>query len=228
MKRSHIDSLINKTLETLEKHQFVLPKFAYWTHSDWTNKNVAQCQEIIDLELGWDVTDLGTNSADSSLVLFTIRNGSVEGNSYPKPYAEKIIMLNEGVVVPLHFHRHKMEDIINRGKDKLLLKLYNSTTDEDLDKKSKIHYSIDGCHHESDAGVIVSLDPGESITLTPLLYHSFWTDKGPLLVGEVSMVNNDHTDNRFHESIARFSTIEEDTQAQWVLSNEYNIIIKRG
>ncbi|EJS87388.1 hypothetical protein AAUPMB_14130, partial [Pasteurella multocida subsp. multocida str. Anand1_buffalo] len=33
--------------------------------------------------------------------------------------------------------------------------------------------------------------------LTPFLYHSFWAEDGVVLAGEVSMANDDLTDNRF-------------------------------
>ena len=40
--------------------------------------------------------------------------------------------------------------------------------------------------------------------------------QGRVLVGEVSQVNDDHTDNRFFEPIGRFPSIDED-EAPWRL-----------
>jgi len=65
--------------------------------------------------------------------------------------------------------------------------------------------------------------PGESICLEPGVYHAFWGQKGkgPVVVGEVSAVNEDMGDNRFAERVARFPTIEEDERPLHLLCNEY-------
>ena len=44
---------------------------------------------------------------------------------------------------------------------------------------------------------------------------------GAVLLGEVSMCNDDENDNRFYEPIGRFPTIEEDEPAYRLLCNEY-------
>jgi len=48
----------------------------------------------------------------------------------------------------------------------------------------------------------VRLAPGESISLQQRCYHKFWA--GRVLVGEVSLVNDDQRDNRFYEPTGRF------------------------
>ena len=65
--------------------------------------------------------------------------------------------------------------------------------------------------------------PGQSVTLTPGLYHRFCAKKGcgKVLIGEVSKCNDDNNDNRFLEPIGRFPTIEEDEPAYRLLCNEY-------
>jgi D-lyxose ketol-isomerase len=42
-----------------------------------------------------------------------------------------------------------------------------------------------------------------------------------VLVGEVSKVNDDRTDNRFLEEVGRFPEIDEDEPAKYLLCNEY-------
>ena len=51
---------------------------------------------------------------------------------------------------------------------------------------------------------------------------SFWGEegKGKVLVGEVSMCNDDTNDNRFWEPTGRFPEIEEDVPAEFILANE--------
>ena len=62
-------------------------------------------------------------------------------------------------------------------------------------------------------GDILRLQPGESVTLLPGNWHAFWGEGGDVLIGEVSTVNNDLTDNIFAEPIGRFADIEEDEDA---------------
>lgn len=60
------------------------------------------------------------------------------------------------------------------------------------------------------SGGHVVLKPGESITLKPCRFHSFWTEGKEVLVGEVSSSNNDTTDNLFLNLSWRFPKIAED------------------
>ena len=55
------------------------------------------------------------------------------------------------------------------------------------------------------------------------MYHDFELEPGtgPVLLGEVSMCNDDNTDNRFYEPIGRFPEIEEDEPPYRLLCNEY-------
>jgi len=69
----------------------------------------------------------------------------------------------------------------------------------------------------------VVLTPGESIFLEQGMYHRFYGEpgKGKVLVGEVSSVNDDNTDNRFHEPQARFPKIDEDEAPLHLLCTDY-------
>ncbi|MEX0747915.1 MAG: D-lyxose/D-mannose family sugar isomerase, partial [Rhodothermales bacterium] len=71
------------------------------------------------------------------------------------------------------------------------------------------------------AGSTVLLAPGESITLPDGLYHEFWGEGDRVLVGEVSLVNDDATDNYFYEGAGRFPSIEEDVDPLYLLVNDY-------
>lgn len=69
----------------------------------------------------------------------------------------------------------------------------------------------------------IKLTPGESITITQYLYHDFVMPKegGPVLLGEVSMCNDDENDNCFYEQMGRFPEIEEDEPPYRYLCTEY-------
>ena len=223
MKRSEINSIMRRADEFIRQQNFRLPPWAYWTPEEWKHKG-PEVREIVQNKLGWDITDFGKGDfAHLGLFLFTIRNGNPENwkTMRGKLYAEKIMLVEEGQVTPYHFHWAKMEDIINRGGGKLLIQLYNSTPEEKLDDQSQVVVSVDSVQHKLPAGSVVTLSPGESISLPQFCYHQFWAGEGRTLVGEVSMVNDDDQDNRFLETLPRFPPIEEDEQPWHLLVNDY-------
>jgi len=220
MKRSQINTLIKDAIQWLEELNVHLPPFAYWTPKEWAEKG-HEYDEIRCNMLGWDVTDYGRGDFDKiGLLLFTIRNGNLKNPDYAKPYAEKMLISQVGQLSPNHFHWHKTEDIINRGGGTLMLRLWNSTKEGNLDD-SNVTVRIDGRRCTVPAGGEVFLKPGESITLTPGIYHLFTAVDEKVLGWEVSAVNDDNTDNRFLEPQARFADIEEDEPAEYLLCNEY-------
>lgn len=222
MKRSDINKAIRKMEALLQTHHFLLPDFCGWTPADWADKG-AEYDEIRDNMLGWDVTDYGMGDFHKlGLTLITIRNGNLSNPKYTKTYAEKIMLVEEGQISPMHFHWNKMEDIINRGGGNLVFKLYNATKDEGL-ADTDVEICQDGRRYMVKAGSEIILKPGQSLSLYPYYYHEFTVEPGTgdVLVGEVSMCNDDNTDNRFLEPLGRFPTIEEDEPPYRLLCTEY-------
>ena len=80
----------------------------------------------------------------------------------------------------------------------------------------------DGVARTQAAGDVLKLQAGESVTLMPGNWHAFWGEGGDVLIGEVSTVNDDLTDNVFREPIGRFSTIEEDVEPSHLLVSDYD------
>lgn len=225
MKRSEINQILKNAKAFMAEKQFILPPWANWSVDDW-NKNKADAREIIDNMLGWDITDFGSGDFyNRGLFLFTIRNGKFKVDK--KPYAEKIMIVEENQETPMHFHWAKMEDIINRGGGNLVIDLYNSTTDNKFDT-TPVHFKTDGVKRTVSAGGSVVLHPGESICLEQGMYHRFYGEagKGKVLVGEVSMVNDDNSDNCFYEEIGRFPVIEEDEAPLHLLVSDYKKFIE--
>ncbi|MBN1789067.1 MAG: D-lyxose/D-mannose family sugar isomerase [Bacteroidales bacterium] len=221
MKRSEINQILNDAGAFMAQKQFILPPWAYWSVDEW-RKNKEDAQEIIDNMLGWDITDFGSGDFYSrGLFLFTIRNGKF--NVDKKTYAEKIMIVEENQETPMHYHWAKMEDIINRGGGNLVIELFNATADNKLDT-TPVHLKTDGIKRTVEAGGKVILTPGESICLEQGIYHRFYgeTGKGKVLVGEVSTVNDDTSDNCFYEPVGRFSVIEEDEPLVHLLVSDYN------
>jgi D-lyxose ketol-isomerase len=220
MKRSEINIIIKNARGFLADKQFILPPWAYWGPYEW-KKNKSGAGEIINNMLGWDITDFGSGDFYSrGLFLFTLRNGKF--NTDKKPYAEKIMIVEENQETPMHHHWSKMEDIINRGGGNLVIELYNTTHDNKLDN-NPVHFRTDGIKRSVEAGGKVILTPGESICLEPNMYHRFYGEpgKGKVLVGEVSMVNDDKSDNCFYEKVGRFPDIIEDEDPVHLLAIDY-------
>lgn len=229
MKRSQVNEALTWARETLEKHNFKLPEFAYWNMDEW-RANASRIDTIKKVMMGWDITDYGLDDyRNCGGVLFTIRNGDQKDQSIGVPYAEKLIILEDGQCLPTHFHFSKTEDIINRFGGVLWLKLYNSNPDESIDYDTDVVVRIDGIEHTFKAGEEIHIQPGCSITLDPFLYHTFGALKGAgdLVVGEVSSINDDSVDNRFNPELPRFSDIVEDQPPLLPLCNEYDRWMKK-
>ena len=225
MKRSEINHLIRESLSFLQECQFFLPPFAYWTPSVWAQKG-EETREIVERKLGWDITDFGMNDFNKcGLILFTLRNGNMQSLKIGKGklYAEKVLIVDVDQVTPMHYHDMKTEDIINRGGGDLVIQLYNASTDRKLDDTDVI-ISLDGVLNVVRAGASVVLHPGESITLPPYCFHKFWGIGRKVLVGEVSSVNDDDTDNYFYEPVGRFPDITEDERPLYLLVNDYKML----
>ncbi|NMC37069.1 MAG: D-lyxose/D-mannose family sugar isomerase [Bacteroidales bacterium] len=220
MKRSEVNRIITSFAGFLQENRFFLPEWAFWSPEDWKGKyNI--CSEIVDNKLGWDITDFGSGDfARTGLSLFTIRNGSWELKD--KMYCEKIMMAGEEQETPMHFHWNKSEDIINRGGGNLVMELYIATVDDKL-SRVPVTVSIDGVLTTVNAGEPTILRPGQSICLRSRIYHRFYGQKGKgkVLIGEVSLVNDDSHDNRFYEEIGRFPEIIEDVKPVHLLVNDY-------
>ena len=222
MKRSEINSVLKEMEALVKKHGFTLPPFCNFTPEEWKEK-AAEYTEVRDNMLGWDITDFGLGDFDKvGFSLITLRNGNQNNPKYKKIYAEKLLMLRDGQHASMHFHFNKSEDIINRGGGTLIIHVYNDDGNGGLSDKD-FEVNSDGRTYSVPAGTGIELKPGESITLWPHQYHDFDVKPGTgdVLIGEVSMSNDDTTDNRFYEPVGRFPTIEEDEAPYRLLCNEY-------
>ena len=220
MKRSEINQLIRDSKDFFNEMKFYLPPWAFWAPEDWKGK-YDTCSEIVDNMHGWDLTDFGSGDfLKKGLMLFTLRNGNPLKDK--KIYAEKIMIVEEMQETPMHFHWSKMEDIINRGGGNLMIDLYKSDSVENF-SQDDFEVQIDGANHSVKAGGTVTLTPGESICLVQGLYHRFYGEKGKgkVLVGEVSAVNDDSSDNCFYEPVGRFPEIIEDEAPLHLLASDY-------
>jgi D-lyxose ketol-isomerase len=224
MKRSDINRLIDEALVFFDKHSFKLPQWSKWTAEDW-QKIGTEADEIRTHGMGWNITDFGSGDFyKNGLLLFIVRNGLLKANKpqTSKTYAEKAMMVRPGQVTPWHFHWLKTEDLLNRGGGRLEVELGWASEDEKSIADRPVVVQVDGISKTLKPGEKLILEPGESVTIPPMLCHQFCgcaKDK-EILVGEISSLNDDSADNCFiHGCGAR--VIEEDTKAKYLLLSEY-------
>ena len=223
MKRSRINEILREGDEFIRSFGFQLPPFAYWSPDQMRDQRSA-ISGILNARLGWDITDYGQGDFDKlGLFLFTLRNGSQEDlkRGGGMCYAEKIMISRHDQISPMHRHIVKAEDIINRGGAALALKMFTSDRDGNLDHDADVVVATDGIQRRLKAGDVLELWPGESVTLMPGNWHAFWGEGGDVLIGEVSAVNDDLTDNIFEDPIGRFAEIDEDEDPIHLLVSDY-------
>lgn len=223
MKRSRINAIMEDAAEMIRRHGFALPPFAHWTPEEFSaNKSIAA--HVISARCGWDITDYGAGRFDEmGLFLFTLRNGRLADlqRGGGMCYAEKLLISRRDQLSPMHTHVLKAEDIINRGGATLVVELFGSDDHGGFAEDRGGSVCCDGIRRDFAPGEKLKLAPGESVTLMPGDWHAFWGEGGDVLIGEVSTVNDDETDNIFREPIGRFSTVEEDAPARHLLVSDY-------
>jgi hypothetical protein len=223
MKRSRINDIMRAADEMIRHYGFVLPPFAYWTPDQFKSRTDADA--IVAARCGWDITDYGLGKFDElGLFLFTTRNGNQADlkRGGGMLYAEKIMISRKDQLSPMHRHYLKAEDIINRGGGKLVLELFMPNEEGGIDESAQVKVPVDGMIRTLPAGGLLKLEPGESVTLLPGVWHAFWGEGKDVLIGEVSTVNDDLTDNIFVQPIGRFAEIEEDEPPKHLLVSDYD------
>ena len=236
MKRSEINQALKEMEAMIREYRIALPPFCNLTPQEWQGMN-HEYDEIRDNMLGWDITDFGSGDFEKiGLTIFTFRNGNFyKKDKYPKPYAEKLLLVGDGQILPYHYHWSKMEDIINRGGGNLAITLYNCTEEDFKDVEggragkpgtfadTPVTVSVDGCNVTVPAGGQIILKPGQSVTLKPGQYHTWQgvPGTGKVMLFEVSTCNDDTIDNRFHTAGGRIPEIEEDEEAKYLIFADY-------
>ena len=222
MKRSRINEILREGDAFIRSFGYTLPPFAYLSPEELRSSDH---REIKTRRMGWDITDYGKERFDEmGLFLFTTRNGlnADLGKKSAMLYAEKIMISRDGQLSPMHRHDLKVEDIINRGGGTLVIELFMADKSGGIDRETDVSVMVDGVVRNLPAGGHLKLSPGESVTLFPNNWHAFWGENGDVLIGEVSTVNDDLTDNIFEQKIGRFSNIQEDEPPLHLLVSDYD------
>lgn len=221
MKRSQINMLLADAEDFFQDKNIHLPPFAYWSPKEFA-ENVKKngYQSIVTSGAGWILTDFGTGDfTTKGIVVFTTRMGDYRklSSGRGRLYAEKFIIQREDQVTPLHRHLVKTEDIINRGDGLFCLRLYHSTPTGDLDVTTNVKFDQDGLRRSVAPGDVIKLKPGEGITIDEDIFHEFWAEKEDALATEISLVNDDATDNYFLPEVTPLTVDEDEPPRRWLI-----------
>ncbi|TVP71594.1 MAG: D-lyxose/D-mannose family sugar isomerase [Rhodobacteraceae bacterium] len=221
MQRSQINDILRAADDFIRAQGVALPPFA---HLDPAALSAGDHAEIRARRLGWDVTDYNRGDfARLGLALFTLRNGTEAELRAGRGmvYAEKLLISEVDQLSPMHRHLVKTEDIINRSGGRLVVELFGSQPDGARDPEAGVSVMCDGIVRDVAAGGKLVLRTGESVTLRPGDWHAFWAEGARCLIGEVSSVNDDVTDNLFDPPLPRFAEVVEDVAPWRLLVSDY-------
>ena len=222
MERSFIDARIERMLEFGERRGLALPPFARWSEDDYRADGEASAR-IRDGGLGWNVVAFAPGRfLETGLTIFTLRMGDwgqlVQGRG--RLYAEKAIFAEDGQRTPHHYHIVKTEDIVNRGGARFVVELVKvDRSGQPI--KTRFRACKDVKTLDLGPGDRVTLEPGESLTLEPFVAHAFWAEGGPTLAGEVSLANDDASDNYFLSPLPAPDPIVEDAPLRFVTVRDH-------
>lgn len=221
MLRSFIDDVIEDALETCARHGYALPPFALWSPQEAVRHPHA-LEAMAAGGLGWNVVEFASGAfMRQGLVVFTSRMGPAADlpSGGGRLYAEKILVAQDGQVTPHHYHVVKTEDIVNRGGARFVVELFGvDQQGQPTGQPLLVRKDVDLVEVPPHGRVI--LEPGESIVLEPFVAHAFWAEGGAVLAGEVSLVNDDASDNYFLPALPPMDAVVDDQPARFVTVGE--------
>ena len=228
MRRSFIDGRIDAMLEFCARQKFALPPYALWSEAQY-RADPAAARRIAEGGLGWNVVEFNPGGfASEGLTLITTRMGDWRNlaSGRGRLYGEKAILAEDGQRTPHHYHVVKTEDILNRGGARFVIELFK-VDESGVRTNDRFDVLKDASMLNLAPGDRVILEPGESIVLEPFIAHAFWAEGGPVLAGEVSLVNDDSTDNYFLPPPPRAAPIDEDSAARYVTVRDHAALLAR-
>ena len=229
MKRSFIDSRIDTMLEMCEKHGVRLPPFALWNEAQY-RADPAAAQRIAEGTLVWNIVEFKAGAfARDGLSVFTLRMGDWKqlGSGRGRLYGEKALLAENGQRTPHHYHIVKTEDIVNRGGARFVVELFKVDR-TGAPTKERFRVLKDVKTLELGPGDQVRLEPGESLTLDPFVAHAFWAEGGAVVAGEISLANDDRSDNYFLPPPEAPAPVEEDKPRRYVTTRDHARIVGLG
>ena len=215
-------SFINETLKcteaSLRNAGVCLPSFSAMSPQQFLALGQEATADIRTKGLGWDVTGFGHGPDEfdrHGLVLFTLLN--------EPEYAAKWLRAKFHQVTPIHYHPNKKETLeVHLGTMAFMV------WDKDARGgflNTRVNLQRDGGRrHSYLPGEIYTLDQGDSVTLPPHTWHTFWGVHSDVIIRETSTNNDDEGDNVFEEGQPRFNPkIMDEEPYRWLVSDYLNL-----
>ena len=175
MLRSEINAAIERAKSATEATTVSICRaFAFWTPEHRKSKG-AECDETGDCKLGWDITDFGAGRLRASRA----RRLHASQRTFDAPALSLAPLLrksndrrrgaaNADAQTPV-----KQEDIIFRAGGDLAIEVYRVGADGRLGRED-VALVLDCVSQRVLAGHRFVLEPGQSIQLTPDVFHEFY------------------------------------------------------
>jgi D-lyxose ketol-isomerase len=225
MRRSQINTAIDRAIQVFDTLGCKLPPWATWSPQKWKEMG-PEADQIRTHGLGWQISDFGKGDFERcGILLFVASSGLYVPGGPPigEPYAEKLFLVLPGQTVPDHWHKEKDETLLVRGGGELEVELAWPTADERALQAGELTVQIDALTRKVPASGIITLEPGQRVHFPRMLSHLFRgkQGRGDVWAGELSNPNDDRTDNYFLVGDVTRTPIDEDDPPQFLLLNEY-------
>lgn len=240
MKRSQIDSAIERAISNAKKYGVALPAWAEW-HPHQFEKTA---DGIRQQKLGWKVVDFGVGDFEHcGLVILVLCSPLTDDSGEPltKPahvgkhdypvtgFSRKYLFVQAGQTEPHHFHRQKArKEVSVLAGAPVRFELAWAENDTTLSSRD-VDVAVDGIWHHLPANGSVVVKPGETITLPGNLSHIISVAEGgpDTIMMETSTANNDRSDNIFPFMTPTSKPVENDTTARYQLLDEHSVPAER-
>lgn len=233
MKRSEIDSAIERAITNAKNYGVALPTWADWHPKQFgTNADGIRHQK-----LGWKVVDFGMGDFEHcGLVILVLCSSLVDEHGEPlsKPahvgnydypvtsFSRKYLFVQAGQTEPHHFHRQKARKEVSLiAGAAVRFELAWAENDTTLSSRN-VDVAVDGIWYHLAANESVMVNPGSTITLPSNLSHIISVAEGgpDTIMMETSTANNDQSDNIFPFMTPSSTPVVNDTVARYQLLDE--------
>ncbi len=234
MKRSEIDSAIERAITNAKNYGVALPTWADWHPKQFeTNADGIRHQK-----LGWKVVDFGMGDFEHcGLVILVLCSSLVDEHGEPlsKPahignydypvtsFSRKYLFVQAGQTEPHHFHRQKArKEVSVIAGAAVRFELAWAENDTTLSSRN-VDVAVDGIWYHLAANESVMVNPGSTITLPSNLSHIISVAEGgpDTIMMETSTANNDQSDNIFPFMTPSSTPVINDTVARYQLLDEH-------
>lgn len=234
MKRSEIDSAIERAINNAKKYGVALPTWADWHPKQFE----VNADGIRHQKLGWKVVDFGMGDFEHcGLVILALCSSLVDEHGEPlsKPahignydypvtsFSRKYLFVQAGQTEPHHFHRQKArKEVSVVAGAAVRFELAWAENDTTLSSRN-VDVAVDGIWYHLAANESVVVNPGGTITLPSNLSHIISVAEGgpDTIMMETSTANNDQSDNIFPFMTPTSTPVTNDTVARYQLLDEH-------